>query len=415
MRLADPVHNVELRRNAHGHDSVVFAFPYRADIVDAVRSIPGRRFDWQAKEWWAPRADATAPYVQGVLERFPELEVAPEVDGVAGAARSRAGSGASAPPGATARGWFVLDAIAGELPEELASPRSAAAGCGCRSPRRWPTGCSSWPAPGWTRARCAAPPGCRSAWSPRRPRCRWSRATASRASSSTSTGTRTRSARSPSCPPPRRTAARSRSTRTCSSRSSTSSACTASTSAPNARVALDRLRTEHDAAIGSVRRSRAADGAALACEDRLGGELRPFQRAGVALRAVVAAAVHRRRAGPGQDRRGARRCSRRTTRSRRWSICPASLKLNWQREIEHWLPHRSLHVVVGTGKVIPKADITVLNYEIVHAHRERLSPVAPAGAHPRRVALRQEPGGQAHARGPAAGRERCPRARCSSR
>src|SRR4051812_3774953 len=79
MRLADPVHNVELRRNHNGHDAVVFAFPYRADIVDAVRAIPGRRFDWQAKEWWAPRADATAAYVQGVLERFPELEVAPEV------------------------------------------------------------------------------------------------------------------------------------------------------------------------------------------------------------------------------------------------------------------------------------------------------------------------------------------------
>ena len=79
MRLAEPAHNVELRRNAQGHDSVVFAFPYRADIVDAVRAIPGRRFDWQAKEWWAPRADATAAYVQGVLERFPELAVAPEV------------------------------------------------------------------------------------------------------------------------------------------------------------------------------------------------------------------------------------------------------------------------------------------------------------------------------------------------
>ena len=29
--------------------------------------------------------------------------------------------------------------------------------------------------------------------------------------------------------------------------------------------------------------------------------------------------------------------------------------------------------MVGTGKTIPKADITVLNYEIVHAHRERLA------------------------------------------
>ena len=79
MRLADSVHNVELRPNPQGQDSVVFSFPYRADIVDAVRSIPGRRFDWQAKDWWAPRAEATAPYVQGVLERFPELEAAPDV------------------------------------------------------------------------------------------------------------------------------------------------------------------------------------------------------------------------------------------------------------------------------------------------------------------------------------------------
>src|SRR4051812_50215446 len=79
MHLADAVHNVELRTNSHGHDAVVFSFPYRADIVDAVRSIPGRRFDWQSKEWWAPRADATAAYVQGVIERFPELEVAPDV------------------------------------------------------------------------------------------------------------------------------------------------------------------------------------------------------------------------------------------------------------------------------------------------------------------------------------------------
>ena len=49
----------------------------------------------------------------------------------------------------------------------------------------------------------------------------------------------------------------------------------------NALLALDKLRTEHDAAIGAVQRSRAANGDVLACEDRLGGELRPFQRAGV--------------------------------------------------------------------------------------------------------------------------------------
>src|ERR671938_535913 len=119
MRLADPVHNVELRRNEHGHDAVVFAFPYRADIVDAVRAIPGRRFDWQAKEWWAPRADATAAYVQGVLERFPELDVAPVVSEWLARAVKGWGGRVRAAPRRDGRGWFVLDGIAGELPEEL--------------------------------------------------------------------------------------------------------------------------------------------------------------------------------------------------------------------------------------------------------------------------------------------------------
>src|SRR4051794_41569355 len=98
MRLVEPSHNVTLRRDRNGHDSVVFAFPYRADIVDAVRAIPGRRFDWQAKEWWAPRADATAPYVQGVIERFPELDVAPDVsEWLARAVQGGGGRRAAAP------------------------------------------------------------------------------------------------------------------------------------------------------------------------------------------------------------------------------------------------------------------------------------------------------------------------------
>src|SRR4051794_11352951 len=112
MRPAEPVHNVELRLNHHGQESVVFAFPYRSDIVDAVRTIPGRRFDWQAKEWWAPRADATAPYVKGVLERHASLSVSPDVEtwlgpparggGGGGAARNPAGGGALPLPNTSA-------------------------------------------------------------------------------------------------------------------------------------------------------------------------------------------------------------------------------------------------------------------------------------------------------------------------
>ena len=50
----------------------------------------------------------------------------------------------------------------------------------------------------------------------------------------------------------------------------------------NAADVLERLRAEHDRAIVDVRRSRAHDGPVLEVEAALGGELRPFQRAGVA-------------------------------------------------------------------------------------------------------------------------------------
>src|SRR4051812_46558095 len=130
VRAADPVHHVELRRNANGMDGVVFSFPYRADIVDAVRAIPGRRFDWQAKEWWVPRAEATAPYVQGVLERFPELQVAPDVnEWLARAVKGWVGRITAARRAGA--GWFVLDAIAGELPDELKAIAEE------RGDRRW--------------------------------------------------------------------------------------------------------------------------------------------------------------------------------------------------------------------------------------------------------------------------------------
>ena len=135
---------------------------------------------------------------------------------------------------------------------------------------------------------------------------------------------------------------------------------------------LERLRKEHDAAIGSVRRSRRTTAPQLACEDRLGGELRPFQRAGVAY------ALESRRLFLA-DEQGLGKTVQALAALEEDDafpavvICPASLKLNWERETEHWLPHRSVHVVMGGGKAIPKAEITILNYEIVHAHRERLA------------------------------------------
>jgi SNF2 family DNA or RNA helicase len=49
------------------------------------------------------------------------------------------------------------------------------------------------------------------------------------------------------------------------------------------------------------------------------------------------------------------------------------MKLIWEREASRWLPHRSIAVISGRVPVPPAGEITILNYEIVAAHREALA------------------------------------------
>src|SRR3712207_8301581 len=79
MQLAPGRPNVELRVDRAGEPVVVFAFPSRADLVDAMRAIPGRRVDWVDKEWSVPQHEVTAVYVADVLARWPGLAVADDV------------------------------------------------------------------------------------------------------------------------------------------------------------------------------------------------------------------------------------------------------------------------------------------------------------------------------------------------
>ena len=54
MELVPDRPNVELRRDRDGTRIVALAFPYDRALVDVVRAIPHRRFDWDRREWWAP-------------------------------------------------------------------------------------------------------------------------------------------------------------------------------------------------------------------------------------------------------------------------------------------------------------------------------------------------------------------------
>lgn len=53
-------------------------------------------------------------------------------------------------------------------------------------------------------------------------------------------------------------------------------------------------------------------------------------------------------------------------------VCPASLRLNWKREIEKWMTH-SLTVGVAEGKDWPATDIVVINYDILKNHADRIA------------------------------------------
>jgi len=46
-------------------------------------------------------------------------------------------------------------------------------------------------------------------------------------------------------------------------------------------------------------------------------------------------------------------------------VCPASLKLNWKREAEQWIPGIQVKVLSGTTGNLPDADIYVINYDIL--------------------------------------------------
>ncbi|HEY5317686.1 MAG TPA: hypothetical protein VIJ20_06880, partial [Solirubrobacteraceae bacterium] len=79
MELAPERPNVELRRDREGGRFVVLAFPYERALVELVRTIPSRRFDWDTREWSAPADDWAGLKVAEALERYPELTVADEV------------------------------------------------------------------------------------------------------------------------------------------------------------------------------------------------------------------------------------------------------------------------------------------------------------------------------------------------
>jgi hypothetical protein len=149
--------------------------------------------------------------------------------------------------------------------------------------------------------------------------------------------------------------------------------------APEALTLLQEVREEHARAAGLVALSSATD-APLddLIPSTLGGELKPFQRAGV--RYLLA----QRRAFLADEQGLGKTIEALATLEADGAypaivVCPASLKLNWLRELELWLPGRSAQALTGTRAATPiaQADVTVLNYDIVAARLPALQALGP--------------------------------------
>jgi SWI/SNF-related matrix-associated actin-dependent regulator of chromatin subfamily A-like protein 1 len=377
MQLVEDRPNIELRWGEGGGLIVVLAFPYDPHIVAVVRGIPQRRFDWDRREWWAPVDDWAGVHVAEVLERFPELTTSPQVDAWL-AAIERRWVGRVSTTVHDRRGWFVLRTRAGTVPEalqegavELGGALLApftAAGAEALAEQ---DGARLDPAA----RRCLAalergedPPPARLAVSETiegtflRLDVLWDHEAGVAFDALPGAGDAGRTL--PVDP---------WIVEQLDAFMATHGVAVDGTAAE----LLAELRAEHDEALAEIRASRTTTGEPIAATAAvLGGELAPFQWGAVryALRARRTFLADEQGLGKTVE---ALATVETDDAYPTIVVCPASLKLNWEREIERWLPHRSVAIIHGRQPVPPTAEITILNYEIVAAHRETLARLRP--------------------------------------
>ena len=370
MRLVEARPNIELREGEDGALFVVLAFPYEAGLVDACRRLPGRTFDWDTREWKAPADDWVGLAVLDILDRFPELTTDVHVEKwLAGLERRWVGYIRTTRH--DGRGWWTLETLAGVVPDALLEG-AVEHGGQLLVPFTMPA------------AECIA----------------------DLRSARVSTGavrcvTAVELGEQP--PPAQVILARGVDGERFELETLWDASITAAFEripgvnalqlpldpwiaddlasfislhgvkvTPSAARALDALLDERRAAAGAIRRSRADHGEPIPeVAALLGGELAPFQWAGVryvldARRTFLA------------DEQGLGKTVQALAALEADGafpaivICPASMKLTWERETVKWLPHRSVSVLNGRAAVPPRADLTILNYELVADHRLEL-------------------------------------------
>jgi superfamily II DNA or RNA helicase len=377
MELVEDKPNVELRRGEDGGLIVVLTFPYDPHIVALVRSIPQRRFDWDRREWWAPVDDWAGVHVAEVLDRFPELTTSAQVDHWL-AAIERRWVGRVTTTRYDGRGWWVLRTRAGAVPDALhegaveldgalLSPLTAATAEALAEQN------GARLDPGARRTLAALergedPPGARLSASETvegtflRLDVLWDHDAGSAFEHLPGAGEAGRTL--PADP-------------WVLERLDEFLALHGVGIDGAAKPVLEDLRAEYEEAITQIRSSRVTSAEPIASvAEVLGGELAPFQWG------AVRYALRTRRTFLADEQGLGKTVEALATIEADDAypaivICPASLKLNWEREIGRWLPHRSVAIIQGRSAVPPTDEITILNYEVVAHHREALARLRP--------------------------------------
>jgi SWI/SNF-related matrix-associated actin-dependent regulator 1 of chromatin subfamily A len=382
VELVDSRTNIELRRDRDGQSTVVLSFPYDRALVELARSIPHRRFDWDTREWSAPASDWAALKVEELLERYPDLDADDAVHAWLQGVRRR-WIGSVSCTRHQDRGWFVLTPLAGPLPDAIAACAVVTGDGRTLAPltaevalalREQPSARIDPPAERVLQAieHAEPPPAAQLALH----RGVEGEELRLEVGFDPAIGTAFEA-----LPGAGGTRALALDPWVVQQLDAFLAGHEVGVTA-GAREALLELRAENARAADAVARSRAIAAEPIeAIAGVLGGELAPFQWAGVryALQARSTFIADEQGLGKTVEALAALEADGAFPAI---VICPAAMKLTWEREVTHWLPHRSVAVVHGRVAVPPRGDVTILNYEIVAAHREAL-----ARRHPRAVVV----------------------------
>jgi superfamily II DNA or RNA helicase len=96
----------------------------------------------------------------------------------------------------------------------------------------------------------------------------------------------------------------------------------------------------------------------------LSGTLMPYQKAGVAYATSVGRCLIADQMGLGKTVEAIATLELRDAFPA-IIVCPASLKENWRRELNKWLPHRVVNIVSGKTDIV-NTDVNIVNYDILY-------------------------------------------------